>query len=330
MGMIQKDHNNTTSQQPGPVFSVRFLHRPLTLTFLFFLVTALIGCSPMTLVNGIAPDHGFKLEEGIFYGQDKRQQLDIYYPEVKQFQKPVVVFFYGGSWRRGDRQKYRFVGQALSSRGYLTVIPDYRLYPNVQFPAFVEDGASSIAWINENIAEARNGIILIGHSAGAHLAALLALDNHYLDDEGVIGNCIRGMIGLAGPYAFEPEKFRRFAPIFETANPPDLSKPVSHARADAPPLLLLHGSDDRVVLPLHSKLLQERMDAKNGQVKRLEFKGVGHFAIVLALSEPFAHLAPTLLPAVETFIKQQSWAYQQRDTLALLWTVEMGMGQRRR
>lgn len=306
MRMIQIDHNKTTSQQTGLVLNVRFMHRPLILALLFFVVTALIGCSPMSLVNGIAPDHGFILEEGISYGQDKRQQLDIYYPEVKQPQAPVIVFFYGGSWRRGDRQKYRFVGQALSSRGYLTVIPDYRLYPDVQFPAFVEDGAASIAWINENIAEARNGIILIGHSAGAHLAALLALDDSYLDDEGVMGNSIRGMIGLAGPYAFEPEKFRRFAPIFETSDPPDLSKPVSYARADAPPLLLLHGSDDRIVLPLQSKLLQERMDAKNGQVKWIEIDGVGHFAIVLALSEPFAHLAPTVLPAVEKFIQEQS------------------------
>lgn len=304
--MIQTEHNKTTLLQTGPVLTVRFMHRPLTLTLLLFLVTALIGCSPMTLVNGIAPDHGFKLEEGLSYGQKKRQQLDIYYPEVKQPQTPVIVFFYGGSWRRGDRQKYRFVGQALSSRGYLTVIPDYRLYPDVLFPAFVEDGAASIAWVNENISDARNGIILIGHSAGAHLAALLALDNRYLDDKGVMENSIRGMIGLAGPYAFEPEKFRRFAPIFKTSDPPGISKPVSYARADAPPLLLLHGSDDRVVLPLHSKRLQERMDAKNGQVKLIEIKGVGHFAIVLALSETFAHLAPTLFPAVETFIQEQS------------------------
>ena len=275
-------------------------------TFLYFLFILLtigtMGCSPMSLVNGIAPDHGFRLEQGISYGQSERQRLDIYYPEISHPQAPVVVFFYGGSWRRGDREKYRFVGQALSSRGYLTVIPDYRLYPEVQFPGFVEDGAASIAWINENISEASNGIILIGHSAGAHLAALLALDERYLSEEGVLEDRIRGMIGLAGPYGFEPEKFRRFAPIFATAPAPDLSKPVSYARADAPPLLLLHGSDDRVVVPLHSKLLQERMDAENGQVERIEMEGVGHFAIVLALSEPFAHLAPALLPTVETFI----------------------------
>ena len=306
MRMVQINHHKVTSQKSIPVFFIRYIHRSLALTLLFFLVATLIGCSPMTLVNGIAPDHGFKLDRGISYGQEERQRLDIYYPEVRQNQAPVVVFFYGGSWRRGDREKYRFVGQALSSRGYLTIIPDYRLYPEVQFPAFVEDGAASVAWINQNIAESKNGIILIGHSAGAHLAALLALDERYLLNEGVTKNSIRGMIGLAGPYAFEPEKFKRFAPIFETAEPPDLSRPVSYARADGPPLLLLHGSDDRVVIPLHSKLLQERMDAEDGQVKRLEIKGIGHFAIVLALSESFAHLAPALFPSIETFIQEQS------------------------
>ena len=284
------------------MYKITVMQRTLLYTLFFLLTAVTIGCSPLSLVNGIAPDHGFRLERGISYGQYERQRLDVYYPELSHPQAPVVVFFYGGSWRRGDREKYRFVGQALSSRGYITVIPDYRLYPEVQFPVFVEDGAASVSWINENIAEAKNGIILIGHSAGAHLAALLALDERYLYDEGVLEDRIRGMIGLAGPYGFEPEKFRRFAPIFETAQPPDLSKPVSYARADAPPLLLLHGSDDRVVVPLHSKLLQERMDAENGQVERLEIDGVGHFAIVLALSEPFAHLAPDLLPTVETFI----------------------------
>jgi acetyl esterase/lipase len=113
------------------------------------------------------------------------------------------------------------------------------------------------------------------------------------------------MIGLAGPYGFEPEKFQRFKPIFETAEPAEISKPLSYARGDAPPLLLLHGSDDRVALPLHSLLLQERMEAENGRVTRLEIEGIGHFSIVLALSEPFAHLAPELLPHVDTFIQGQ-------------------------
>ena len=281
------------------------ISRPAKLFVFSILITALAGCSPLTLVNSIAPDHGFVVEQGIYYGQQERQKLDVYYPEVTRPNAPVIVFFYGGSWRRGDRERYRFVGQALSSQGYLTIIPDYRLYPEVQFPAFVEDGAASIAWIEQNIPQSENGIVLIGHSAGAHLAALLALDGRYLHDKGIRQNSIIGMVGLAGPYAFEPEQYRRFRPIFATAKPAELSQPVSHARGDAPPLLLLHGTDDRVVLPLHSQLLQERMNSEDGRVSRLELEGVDHFGIVLALSEPFAHLAPNLLQNIEAFIEEQ-------------------------
>lgn len=280
------------------------ISRPARLVLFFILLAALAGCSPLRLVNSIAPDHGFEVAQGIVYGQEKRQALDIYYPEVTHLEAPVIVFFYGGSWRRGDRQRYRFVGQALSSRGYITVIPDYRLYPEVQFPAFVEDGAASVAWIKKNIAQSENGIVLIGHSAGAHLAALLALDESYLRDKGIGPDSVIGMIGLAGPYAFEPERYRRFKPIFASAVPADISQPISHVRGDAPPLLLLHGADDRVVLPLHSQVLQERMNAKDGRAERLELEGVDHFGILLALSDPFAHLAPELLPRIENFIQE--------------------------
>ena len=272
----------------------------------FILLAALAGCSPLRLVNSISPDYGFEVVQGILYGQETRQKLDIYYPEVTRSDAPVIVFFYGGSWRRGDRERYRLVGQALSSRGYISVIPDYRLYPEVQFPAFVEDGAASVAWIKQNIAQSDNGIVLIGHSAGAHLAALLALDERYLLGKGIGQSSITGMIGLAGPYAFEPERYRRFKPIFATAEPADISQPINYARADAPPLLLLHGADDRVVLPIHSQVLQERMNAKDGRAESVELEGVDHFGIVLALSEPFAHLAPGLLSSIENFIQERT------------------------
>lgn len=282
------------------------IHRLMYLAAVALLSAALGGCSPLTLVNAIAPDDGFEIERGIPYGQLERQRLDVYYPDVISAEAPVVVFFYGGSWRRGERTNYRFIGQALSSQGYVTVIPDYRLYPEVRFPAFVEDGASAVAWVNQHIAQAENGIILMGHSAGAHLAALLALDTRYLSGKGITDDRISGMIGLAGPYAFEPEKFQRFRPIFATAQPADISKPLSYARSDAPPLLLIHGADDRVVLPLHSLLLEERIEAESGQVRRLEMQGADHFDIVLALSEPFSHLVPELLAQVNHFIQDKT------------------------
>jgi acetyl esterase/lipase len=220
----------------------------IRLAVLAVLALLIGGCSPLTLVNSIAPEHGFDIRQGIAYGPHERQQLDIYLPQSALPDAPVIVFFYGGSWRNGERHKYRFVGQALSARGYTTVIPDYRLYPEVQFPEFVDDGAAAVAWVRNNLSRAENGIVLLGHSAGAHLAALIVLDERYLAAT-ELGNRddLLGMIGLAGPYAFEPQKYRRFRAIFETAQPPELSQPVYYARGDAPPLLLFHGSRDSVV-----------------------------------------------------------------------------------
>ncbi|MEJ2057407.1 MAG: alpha/beta hydrolase, partial [Desulfofustis sp.] len=287
--------------------SLRHRGKALQLMFFALLAPSLLlfaGCSPLTLVNSIAPDDGFDSRQGISYGRHERQKLDIYMPQDPLPGAPVIVFFYGGSWRNGEREKYRFVGQALSARGYTTVIPDYRLYPQVRFPEFVEDGAAAVAWVDKNISLAEQGIVLLGHSAGAHLAALVVLDEHYLKMVQVEQKSITGMIGLAGPYAFEPQNFRRFRDIFATAVPPEVSQPIHYARGDAPPLLLLHGADDSTVLPFHSSMLAKAIRAKNGQVEEIYLPDVGHYSIILALSEPFVHLAPEVLPAIETFLQK--------------------------
>ena len=273
---------------------------------LFLSLLLFAGCSPLTVVNSIAPDDGFEVRKGVPYGPHPRQKLDIYEPLAPDADAPVIVFFYGGSWRNGERGKYRFVGQALSDRGYTTVIPDYRLYPEVRYPEFVEDGAAAAAWVSKNISQAAQGIVLLGHSAGAHLAALIVLDERYLEAAQLDQESITGMIGLAGPYAFEPQKFRRFKDIFATAVPPEVSQPIHYARAGAPTLLLVHGTNDTTVLPVHSEMLEERIREEGGQVEMIDLQDVGHYSIILALSEPFAHLAPDLLPSIKTFLQKKS------------------------
>ena len=145
------------------------------------LIMVIGGCSPLYLVNTISTENDFITVSDERYGNEQRHQLDIYVPERTAPGSPVVVFFYGGSWKRGEKANYAFVGRTLSSKGFITVIPDYRLYPEVTFPAFVEDGAKVLAWVSEHIEQARNGIVVMGHSAGAHIAALLALDKSYLE-----------------------------------------------------------------------------------------------------------------------------------------------------
>ena len=277
------------------------LVQPLRLICLGWLLFLITGCSPLRVVNGLTPDTPGKVEPGISYGIESRQKLDIYWPLNISDKTPVIIFFYGGSWRSGERGDYKFVGQSLSSRGFIVVIPDYRLYPEVRFPGFVEDGARSLAWVHSNISQAENGVILIGHSAGAHLSALLALDQKYINSYGLEGTQIKGVVGLAGPYAFDPLTYRKTRPIFSHLDDPDISRPVTHACNSSLPLLLLHGNEDGLVLPINSKKLHELRENCGLESQLIELNNVGHFDILLGLSSSFSNLAPVLDP-IDTFI----------------------------
>ncbi|MDE2608299.1 MAG: alpha/beta hydrolase, partial [Burkholderiales bacterium] len=116
----------------------------------FFLTPLLLGClaacSPLRTIDRLTPDNTYHLSAGIAYGPLARQKLDIYAPLGATRPTPVVVFFYGGNWDSGARGEYRFVGEALAARGITAVIADYRLYPQVVYPAFVEDSARAVAW----------------------------------------------------------------------------------------------------------------------------------------------------------------------------------------
>ena len=164
------------------------------------------ACGPK-LLNALVPEDGYRVERDLAYGDDPRQRLDVYVPDGLAGPAPVALFFYGGRWQAGDKDQFQFVGQALASRGFVTVIPDYRRHPEVGFPRFVEDGAAAIAWVRDHGAELGGdpeAIHLLGHSAGAHIAALLALDHDYLAAAGVAPDAIRSFVGLAGPYDFLP------------------------------------------------------------------------------------------------------------------------------
>lgn len=263
------------------------------------------SCSPLRLVSNLSDDDSSFTVNHQSYGDNERHQLDIYMPEQIEEGSPVVVFFYGGSWKRGERDKYGFVGHSLSSKGYVTVIPDYRLYPEVTFPAFVEDAALAISWLRANIDQAENGVVVMGHSAGAHIAALLALDKEYLEDVGQPQSIIRGMIGLAGPYGFDPRKYRSTRPIFSGVEPVDKAKPLSFACSAVSPLLLLHGVGDSVVVAKNSRELSRRIDSCGGNVEYIELAEANHMSIVLGLSNTFLRNKAILSP-IDIFLKSIS------------------------
>ena len=279
------------------------IHVPAVWILLFALL--LSGCSPLVLVNALVPDEGYAAETGIAYGPLERHKLDLYRPTVPAPSKTVVVYLYGGAWTSGARGHYRFAGEAFASLGHLTVVPDYRLYPEARFPAFVEDAALALAWVRDSIAGHGGDpdrIVLVGHSAGAHIAALLALDRRYLATAGVPARSIAGLVGLAGPYSFDPTRYRSTRKIFATAATADDARPVSFAHPGAPPTLLLHGSDDGTVKPSNSAEMAAALTAAGVEVRYEVLPEVGHTGILLALAAPLRDRA-TVLEEIAVFIK---------------------------
>jgi len=259
------------------------------------------------LLNAVAPSAEIVVTTDVAYGQGPRRKLDIYRPIPAN--APVVLFIYGGSWKSGDRSMYRFVGGAFASRGFVTVVPDYRVYPEVLFPAFVDDAAAAVAWTAANAA-AHGGdserLFLMGHSAGAHIAAMLTLEKSFLGRVGLDPDrAIAGMIGLAGPYDFLPLHDPVLATIFAPAGDLALTQPISFARAGAPPMLLLTGDMDSVVYPRNSENLAERLTALGGRAELRRYSGVGHMTIVGALSGMLAWKAPILADSA-TFLHAES------------------------
>src|SRR5580692_2852779 len=141
------------------------------------LIGLLGGCSPVALLNATVPRKGYALEPDIAYGPDPRQKLDLYRPDTPRADDKAVIFFYGGSWDSGRKSDYLFVAQALCASGYIVVIPDYRIYPEVRFPAFVEDGAQAVRWASDRVGSGR--LFVMGHSAGAHIALMLMTNTPY-------------------------------------------------------------------------------------------------------------------------------------------------------
>jgi acetyl esterase/lipase len=232
------------------------------------------------------------------YGPERRQKLDLYGPRsAASAGLPIVVFIYGGSWRYGDKSDYNFMGAAFAAQGFLTAIPNYRLVPGVRFPSFIEDCAAAVRWVADNAA-AHGGdprrIVLVGHSAGAYNAMMLALDAHYLQGAGVPQDAVRGAVGLAGPYAFLPLDVAATQNAFGQAPNPQATQPVNFARADAPPLLLLWGADDTTVGPRNIESLERAMRAAGGSVEAKIYQDIDHIEIMLALSRPFRGKAPLL------------------------------------
>jgi acetyl esterase/lipase len=264
----------------------------------------LASCSPAQIVNALVPRAGFELTADRPYGELARQKLDIYTPASSDRRRPVVIFFYGGNWQTGTKTDYLFLGQALASRGFIVVIPDYRLYPDVLYPAFLEDSAHAVSWTLNHLDEIGGDparVTIMGHSAGAYIAAMLALDARWL---GADRARLHSMVGLAGPYDFLPLTDPVLRVIFGTE--PDLrrTQPITFADGSGPQALLMSGLDDTTVLPANSINLAARIRDHGGIAAEKYYKSVGHMSLIGAIAAPLRFIAPTL-DDITTFLNQE-------------------------
>lgn len=270
-----------------------------SLTLLIAVTALTAGCSPLKTFNAIIPkdDGGVQIAEAISYrppdaGPDAsadRRALDVFAPKpgiASDISRPVVIFFYGGSWNSGSRTGYDFVGRALAARGFVTIIPDYRLVPQVRYPAFVEDGAAAVRWARAHAADYGGDpdkIVVAGHSAGAYIAAMLAVDDRWL---GADRAAVKGFIGLAGPYDFAPFDAGAARNAFGNWPDPAETQPVNWAGAGDPPALLLVGEKDDTVEPRNSEELARRLEQAGVSAEIKRYPRVGHIGIITSIAKP--------------------------------------------
>jgi len=256
------------------------------------LCSLIVSCStprPLDLLNRSLPAGAYTKKQ-LSYGQHSRQGVDIYLPSSGASKTPVI-FVYGGTWRQGNKRDYEFVAHALTGLGHPVIIPDYRLFPEVQFPAFINDVATAISFIEQNSVTALNkpftDYILMGHSAGAHTAALLATDQRYLKARKVSAK-LSGLIAVAGPYDL-PLNDPDVMPAFRGATPQQ-SNPTLNVRTGMPKVLLLHGLNDTRVEPFHTRRFDVALRRTGTLVTTRLYPGVNHTRIIGSLAAPLRFL----------------------------------------
>lgn len=276
-------------------------------TLTAFAASMAAACSPLAMLNAIGPRDGGVRRVGrdLAYGDDPRQRFDLYAPVTATVETPApaLVFFYGGGWDSGSKDVYGWAAQALAARGFLVALADYRLVPEALFPAFIQDAAAATARVAE-VASRYGGdpdrLGVIGHSAGAHLAMMIALDRRYMQAVGQ-PDLIKAAAGLAGPYEFLPFDVPASINAFGQAPDPLQTQPLTFARADAPPLWLGHGTADIVVHDEDTILLSRRIHDLGGRCEARLYPGLSHEDLIATFSPLFRKKAPVLADVSDFF-----------------------------
>ncbi len=260
----------------------------------------------LEIFNALMPkDAGSRLvKSDISFGSDDRQKLDVYAPAAGSGPWPVIVFVYGGSWNSGDKEPYAFVGRALAAQGFLVAIPNYRLHPKSPFPGFVQDTAAAVDWATRQAGDYggdQRNVFAAGHSAGAYNLALAILDKSYLAALGTDVSALRGIATLSGPFDFLPLDTKVSIDTFGAVTDLATTQPVNYVRADVPPFLILHGSDDDTVRPRNALSLYEKLKAAGADVSLKVYPGIGHIGTITAFARPFRSGVSTLADVTAFF-----------------------------
>jgi acetyl esterase/lipase len=270
------------------------------------------GCSPAAPLNFLASRQGLQIDQSIAYAEGARRTLDVYRPEGTK-NAPVVVFFYGGRWQSGSKDTYVFAATALAQRGYVVVVPDYRIYPEVKYPDFLEDGAQAVAWAKTNARRFGGDpgqLFIMGHSAGAYIAAMLSIDPRWLKTAGLSAHRdIAGLIGLSGPYDFLPIRDGTLKIIFGGATRAD-TQPITYVTGGEPPALLATGGSDSIVDPNNSRRLANKLQAAGDRADVIMYPHRGHLETIGAFAPSLQFLAPALND-VDSFIKRTATAQRK-------------------
>ena len=265
----------------------------------------LMSCSTTLVLNTLEPHAHISIVRDLRYQSGSRGTLDLYRPKSDAKQTPIVVFIYGGYWDSGDKSKYTFVGEALASAGFLTLIPDYRVYPEVRWPTFLQDNAQAVRWAYDHAAQYgadHRALFLLGHSAGAYDAVMLALDSRWLNAVQMDpARDLRGVAGLAGPYDFLPLKSKELQQVFGPPEGRAATQPINYVTGLNPPLLLATDTADTTVEPANTTRLAAKVRAAGGPVDARYYRGLNHGLLLGVFAAPLRFLSPVLHDVVQFF-----------------------------
>jgi acetyl esterase/lipase len=279
--------------------------RHLTALLLICAVCSITSCSTTGVLNALEPRAHISIVRDLRYQAGSRGTLDLYQPRSNGNPTPVVVFIYGGYWDSGSKSKYAFVGEALASAGFLTLIPDYRVYPEVRWPTFLQDNAQAVRWAYDHASQYgadSRALLLLGHSAGGYDAVMLALDPRWLKAVQMDpARDLRGVAALAGPYDFLPLKSKELQQVFGPSEGRPATQPINHVTGSNPPLLLATDSADRTVEPANTTRLAAKVRAAGGPVETRYYPGLNHGLLLGVFAAPLRFLSPVLRDVVQFF-----------------------------